>query len=114
MAGAAFLSTAQAPALLGARGVAASPSVSSPARRHLHIQVYCKGNVEGIEAADHEEGLRFRRRDFISGCVGTAIGLEFIEGSTKFTGVATAADLIERRQRSEFQCRSPNIVYFFL
>jgi hypothetical protein len=35
-----------------------------------------------------------------------------IEGSSKLTGVATAADLIERRQRSEFQCRSPNIVLF--
>lgn len=35
-----------------------------------------------------------------------------IEGSTKFTGVATAADLIERRQRSEFQCKSTNIVLF--
>jgi L-ascorbate peroxidase len=33
-----------------------------------------------------------------------------IDGSTRFSGVATAADLIERRQRSEFQCRSPHIV----
>ncbi|XP_039819557.1 thylakoid lumenal 29 kDa protein, chloroplastic-like [Panicum virgatum] len=111
MAGATFLPTVQAPALLGARGVAASPSVSSPARRHPHIQVCCKGNVEGIEAAGHEERLRFRRRDFIGGCVGTAIGLELIEGSTKFTGVATAADLIERRQRSEFQSSIKDTLY---
>lgn len=33
-----------------------------------------------------------------------------IDGSTSFSGVATAADLIERRQRSEFQCRSTRIV----
>jgi len=33
-----------------------------------------------------------------------------IDGSTRFSGVATAADLIERRQRSEFQCRSSHIV----
>lgn len=47
--------------------------------------------------------MRFRRRDLIGGCLTTAIGLELVEGSTGFTGVATAADLIERRQRSEFQ-----------
>nr|CAB3485659.1 unnamed protein product [Digitaria exilis] len=106
-----FLSTVQAPGLLGARGVAASSPVSSPARRHAHIQVCCKGNVEGLEAAGHEEHLRLRRRDFIGGCVGTAIGLEMIEGSTKFTGVATAADLIERRQRSEFQSSIKDTLY---
>ncbi|CAL5015067.1 unnamed protein product [Urochloa decumbens] len=111
MAGATFLSTVQAPALLGARGVAASSSASSPARRHAHIQVCSKGNAEGFEAAGHEERLRFRRRDFFGGCVGTAIGLEMIEGSTKFTGVANAADLIERRQRSEFQSSIKDTLY---
>ncbi|KAM3389408.1 hypothetical protein ACQJBY_011500 [Aegilops geniculata] len=98
MAGATFLS---APALrLGL------PSVSSPARRHAHIQVCCqaKSGGSGAEAAAAcEEALRFRRRDLIGGCFGAAVGLEIVEGSTRFTGVAAAADLIERRQRSEFQ-----------
>ncbi|KAG8043367.1 hypothetical protein GUJ93_ZPchr0458g22791 [Zizania palustris] len=100
MAGASFVSTVRPPALLGPRGPA-SPSApigaSSPARRHaLMIQVCCR-------AAAQEENPRFRRRDLIGGCLTTAVGLEILEGSTKFTGVATAADLIERRQRSEFQ-----------
>ncbi|XP_062184539.1 thylakoid lumenal 29 kDa protein, chloroplastic isoform X3 [Phragmites australis] len=111
MAGATFLSTVQAPALLGPRGVAASSSVSSPARRHAHMQVFCKGNVEGFEAAAAEERLQFRRRDLIGACAGTAVGLEMIDGSTRFTGVATAADLIERRQRSEFQSSIKNTLY---
>jgi hypothetical protein len=40
------------------------------------------------------------------------VNQELIDRSTRFTGVATAADLIERRQRSEFQCRSPHTVLF--
>ncbi|XP_015692138.1 thylakoid lumenal 29 kDa protein, chloroplastic [Oryza brachyantha] len=99
MAGANFLSTVRhppAPLLASARGSASASAVSSPARRHAHNQVCC-------HAAAQDEPLQFRRRDLIGGCLTTAIGLEIIEGSTGFTGVATAADLIERRQRSEFQ-----------
>uniref|UniRef100_A0A0A9DLU1 Plant heme peroxidase family profile domain-containing protein n=1 Tax=Arundo donax TaxID=35708 RepID=A0A0A9DLU1_ARUDO len=114
MAGATFLSTVQPPALLGARGVAASSSTSSPARRNAHIQVFCKGNVDVFEGAAHEERLRFRRRDLIGGCVGTAIGLEMIDVSTRFTGMATAADLIERRQRSEFQSSIKDTLYTYI
>ena len=99
MAGASFLSTvrqppAPPPPLLAPRGSASS--VSSPARRHAHILVCCHATAQ-------EEPVRFRRRDLIGGRLTTAIGLELVEGSTGFTGVATAADLIERRQRSEFQ-----------
>lgn len=107
MAGASFLSTVQTPAPLGARGVAASPCASTPTRRHAHIRVCCRGDAEGSEA----ERLRFRRRDFIGSCVGSAIGLEIIDGSTRFSGVATAADLIERRQRSEFQSSIKDTLY---
>ncbi|KQJ84404.1 thylakoid lumenal 29 kDa protein, chloroplastic isoform X3 [Brachypodium distachyon] len=102
MAGATFLS---APALLGPRagGLPSVSVTSSPARRqHAYIQVCCHAKAGGSEAAAaaREEPPRFRRRDLIGGCMGTAVGLEIIDGST---GVATAADLIERRQRSEFQ-----------
>uniref|UniRef100_A0A0E0KUR9 Plant heme peroxidase family profile domain-containing protein n=1 Tax=Oryza punctata TaxID=4537 RepID=A0A0E0KUR9_ORYPU len=99
MAGASFLSTVQQPPallLLAPRGSASASAVSSPARRHAHIQVCCHATAQ-------EEPVRFRRRDLIGGCLTTAIGLEIVEGSTGFTRVATAADLIERRQRSEFQ-----------
>ncbi|WVZ86979.1 hypothetical protein U9M48_033687 [Paspalum notatum var. saurae] len=99
MAGASFLSTVQPPARVAA--------ISTPTRRHAHIRVCCRGDAEGSEA----ERLRFRRRDFIGSCVGTAIGLEMIEGSTRFSGVATAADLIERRQRSEFQSSIKDTLY---
>lgn len=93
MAGATFLS---APALLGLPS-----SSSSPARgRHAQIQVCCRVTPEGSEAG---QPLRFHRRDLIGGCFGAAVGLEIIESSTRFTGEAAAADLIERRQRSEFQ-----------
>ncbi|VAH51420.1 unnamed protein product [Triticum turgidum subsp. durum] len=95
MAGATFLS---APTLLGPRGL---PSVSPPARRHAHIQVCCQAKAGGSEAC--EEALRLRRRDLIGGCFGATVGLEIAEASTRSTGVAAAADLIERRQRSEFQ-----------
>ncbi|ONM14285.1 Thylakoid lumenal 29 kDa protein chloroplastic [Zea mays] len=107
MAGANFLSTAA----LVARGVAACSSISTPTRRHPQIRVCCRADVEAMEAYAHEERLRFRRRDFIGTCVGTAIGLEMIDGSTSFSGVATAADLIERRQRSEFQSKIKDTLY---
>lgn len=107
MAGANFLSTAA----LVARGVAACSSISTPTRRHPHIRVCCRVDAEALEAYAHEERLRFRRRDFIGTCVGTAIGLEMIDGSTSFSGVATAADLIERRQRSEFQSKIKDNLY---
>uniref|UniRef100_A0A0D9W903 Plant heme peroxidase family profile domain-containing protein n=1 Tax=Leersia perrieri TaxID=77586 RepID=A0A0D9W903_9ORYZ len=97
MAGANFLATVQQPParlLAAPRGTAST--VSSPARRHAHIQVCCHATAK-------EEALQFRRRDLIGGCLTTAVGLEIVEASTGFTGVATAADLIERRQRYDFQ-----------
>lgn len=107
MAGANFLSTAA----LVARGVAACSSISTPTRRHPHIRVCCRVDAEALEAYAHEERLRFRRRDFIGTCIGTAVALEMIDGSTSFSGVATAADLIERRQRSEFQSKIKDTLY---
>ncbi|OAY23261.1 thylakoid lumenal 29 kDa protein, chloroplastic isoform X1 [Manihot esculenta] len=44
----------------------------------------------------------FRRRDVLK-CFGAAISLELITSSGSFTEMANAADLIQRRQRSEFQ-----------
>ncbi|CAD6262434.1 unnamed protein product [Miscanthus lutarioriparius] len=84
---------------------------ASESSRSTPIQVCCRAHGEGSEAAAHEERLRLRRRDFIGTCVGTAIGLELIDGSTRFFGVATAADLIERRQRSEFQSKIKDTLY---
>ncbi|GJN01849.1 hypothetical protein PR202_ga19150 [Eleusine coracana subsp. coracana] len=109
MAGANFLSTVQPPALLGVR-VASLPPLPSR-RRHagslitksaarvtsrLLLTKSVPNSVEGI---------------FIGGCVGTAVALELIDSSTGFTRVAAAADLIERRQRSEFQSNIKETLY---
>ncbi|KAM7253122.1 hypothetical protein ACFE04_025740 [Oxalis oulophora] len=44
----------------------------------------------------------FPRRDFLK-CTSAAIGMELISSSGPFVETASAADLIQRRQRSEFQ-----------
>ncbi|KAM7274397.1 hypothetical protein ACFE04_029061 [Oxalis oulophora] len=44
----------------------------------------------------------FPRRDFLK-CTGASIGMEFISSSGPFVETASAADLIQRRQLSEFQ-----------
>ncbi|XP_055834464.1 thylakoid lumenal 29 kDa protein, chloroplastic [Solanum dulcamara] len=47
---------------------------------------------------------RFRRRDILQS-VGAAVGMDLIARSSAFIEVANAADLIQRRQRSEFQSK---------
>ncbi|KAK7301170.1 hypothetical protein RJT34_12031 [Clitoria ternatea] len=49
-----------------------------------------------------EDQFHWRRRDILK-CIGTTVGLELIGSSITHVGIANAADLIERRQRSEFQ-----------
>ncbi|KDP41418.1 hypothetical protein JCGZ_15825 [Jatropha curcas] len=44
----------------------------------------------------------FRRRDVLK-CFGATVGMELIASSGSFVQMASAADLIQRRQRSEFQ-----------
>ncbi|KAK9270603.1 hypothetical protein L1049_026185 [Liquidambar formosana] len=53
-----------------------------------------------IESNVSDEG-RFRRRDVLK-CLGATIGMEIIASSGSFVEIASAADLIQRRQRSEF------------
>lgn len=50
----------------------------------LQIRVCCRADVEAMEAYAHEERLRFRRRDFIGTCVGTAIGLVRVSATILF------------------------------
>jgi hypothetical protein len=47
----------------------------------LQIRVCCR--ADALEAYAHEERLRFRRRDFIGTCVGTAVALVRV-GATIF------------------------------
>lgn len=51
--------------------------------------------------ANVAEEIRLFRRDVLN-CVGVAIGVELIGSSGSLVGTARAADLIQRRQRSDF------------
>ncbi|KAI8002134.1 hypothetical protein LOK49_LG08G01015 [Camellia lanceoleosa] len=52
--------------------------------------------------ADNGSGDQFGRRDILK-CFGATLGMELIASSGSFVEEANAADLIQRRQRSEFQ-----------
>lgn len=51
--------------------------------------------------ASPDEGSQFGRRDVLK-CVGATIGMQIVANTGSFVDVASAADLIQRRQRSEF------------
>ncbi|CAN0877313.1 Thylakoid lumenal 29 kDa protein, chloroplastic [Linum grandiflorum] len=53
-------------------------------------------------AASDGDGGGIRRRDVLT-CFGATIGLELVGSSGSFLETASAADLIQRRQRSDFQ-----------
>lgn len=92
MVGVSFLSTV--PSLL------ASPSIATTTRYSpLSGTIRCSSQSE---ANSDVNGDRFRRRDFLN-CLALSAGLEVIASSGTFSDDAYAADLIQRRQRSEFQ-----------
>ncbi|XP_072987006.1 thylakoid lumenal 29 kDa protein, chloroplastic isoform X1 [Typha latifolia] len=95
MAGVSFFSTL--PSL-----VSRSPQhlLSLPASRRAHVEICCHLVEEKASVADGQ--WQIKRRDVLS-CFGTVVGMEIITSSGKLTGAADAADLIQRRQRSEFQ-----------
>ncbi|KAL8058528.1 hypothetical protein ABFX02_03G024800 [Erythranthe guttata] len=65
--------------------------------RHNSSTVNCKIGAD----SDHENGFS-RRHILQSFGIGATIGIDLIARSTSFVEVANAADLIERKQRSEF------------
>ncbi|KAJ8627712.1 hypothetical protein MRB53_021019 [Persea americana] len=58
--------------------------------------IFCRKTTDSIQDED-----TFSRRDVVK-CFGTFIGMEMIASSGSFTEKSYAADLIQRRQRSEF------------
>ncbi|XP_009623911.1 thylakoid lumenal 29 kDa protein, chloroplastic isoform X2 [Nicotiana tabacum] len=58
----------------------------------------------------NNEDRCFRRRDVLHS-FGAAVGMDLIARSSSFVEVANAADLIQRRQRSEFQSKIKGILY---
>ncbi|OMP01268.1 Heme peroxidase, plant/fungal/bacterial [Corchorus olitorius] len=55
-----------------------------------------------IENGDVSGEFGFHRRDVLK-CIGATVGMELLASSGPWVEMATAADLIQRRQRSEFQ-----------
>ncbi|KAK4428616.1 Thylakoid lumenal protein, chloroplastic [Sesamum alatum] len=76
-----------------------SPSGAAPkCFSHHSSTINCKIEAE----LDHED--RLSRRHVLH-CFGATIGMDLIARSSSLSEVASAADLIQRRQRSEFQSK---------
>ncbi|KAK1274252.1 hypothetical protein QJS04_geneDACA012237 [Acorus gramineus] len=86
---------------------ATSPLLPSPSHSHLPFSITPKntnGNIRCHKAAEEftaPDGFRSDRRDFIRLC-GTIVGTEVVANLGPLTGMASAADLIQRGQRSQF------------
>ncbi|KAL2893716.1 Thylakoid lumenal 29 kDa protein chloroplastic [Bienertia sinuspersici] len=74
---------------------ALSPSSSPSSTTRYSVTIRCSSDKLVIDED------RFRRRDFLN-CITLSAGMEVIATSGAFSGDAYAADLIQRRQRSEF------------
>lgn len=62
------------------------------------VTIRCYKMETGVTAEDED---RFRRREILK-CFGVTIGMELMASSGSFVEKASAADLIQLRQRSEF------------
>ncbi|KAM1427550.1 hypothetical protein FF1_019710 [Malus domestica] len=71
-------------------------TLNAPKYPILSVKIHCN-KIEADAATEN----RFHRRDILK-CVGATIGVEMLRSSGTFVQVAEAADLIQRRQRSEF------------
>ncbi|XP_020584145.1 thylakoid lumenal 29 kDa protein, chloroplastic [Phalaenopsis equestris] len=82
------------------------PVVTAPSRSCFSFaksgRIKCHYTMEELEVTDRVQGKQLNRRDILS-CFTTVVGLEMVAGSGSLTQTAIAADLIQRRQRSEFQ-----------
>ncbi|XP_065047302.1 thylakoid lumenal 29 kDa protein, chloroplastic-like [Musa acuminata AAA Group] len=97
MAGVSFLSTLTS---LRLRPHSPRPSLAFAAPEISSGVVCCYRRAE--DAGEADERCVYHRRDVLR-CVGAVVGMELISSSGSLTGVSNAADLIQRRQRSEFQ-----------
>ncbi|XP_020083942.1 thylakoid lumenal 29 kDa protein, chloroplastic [Ananas comosus] len=71
----------------------------------VEICCFCKGEDSGVA----DGGWPFNRRDILK-CFGSVVGMEMVMSSGKFIEAANAADLIQRRQRAEFQSNIKDIL----
>lgn len=84
------------------------PSLSSVAHQLPNGSICCHNKIEesGVSCAQSQ----FNRRVILTSFT-TAVGTGFITKLGPSIGIATAADLIERRQRSEFQSNVKQTLY---
>lgn len=64
--------------------------------------IRCHYKLEESKVTERVQEKRLNRRDILR-CFTTVVGLEIVAGSGSLIQTAIAADLIQRRQRSEFQ-----------
>ncbi|KAL3034451.1 hypothetical protein AAZX31_02G195300 [Glycine max] len=92
--GVSFLSTC--PSLLPLVAYDTPPSARYQPRS---VSICCNKTISDVSDG---EPFHWRRRDVLK-CAGATVGLELIGSSGSLVEMANAADLIQRRQRSEFQ-----------
>ncbi|KAB2023726.1 hypothetical protein ES319_D06G038300v1 [Gossypium barbadense] len=96
-----FLSTT--PSLVSLVPVS-DPSLNSPsiaATRYLTRPVAIRCSNNNTQSVDVCGEYGFHRRDVLK-CIGASVGMELLASSGSWVEMASAADLIQRRQRSEF------------
>uniref|UniRef100_A0A5B7CBI4 Thylakoid lumenal 29 kDa protein, chloroplastic n=1 Tax=Davidia involucrata TaxID=16924 RepID=A0A5B7CBI4_DAVIN len=98
-----FISTV--PSLLPLAPLPSPTTTIATSRYPLHARTVC-AKIE----ADVTNEDRVGRRDILK-CFGATMGMEIIASSGPFVEVANAADLIQRRQRSEFQSSIKGTLY---
>ncbi|KAL2664688.1 hypothetical protein AAZV13_02G176000 [Glycine max] len=94
--GVSFLSTC--PSLLPLVAYDTPPSARYQPRS---VSICCNKTISDVSDG---EPFHWRRRDVLK-CAGATVGLELIGSSGSLVEMANAADLIQRRQRSEFQSK---------
>ncbi|TYI75918.1 hypothetical protein E1A91_D06G040100v1 [Gossypium mustelinum] len=80
------------------------PSLNSPsiaATRYLTRPVAIRCSNNNTQSVDVCGEYGFHRRDVLK-CIGASVGMELLASSGSWVEMASAADLIQRRQRSEF------------
>lgn len=87
------------------------PTRTSNLAKHINGSICCQHKSEVSDNARNANGgWAMSRRDVLN-CVGTATGMEMISSSGPFAKNAIAADLIQRRQRSELLSSIKDTLY---
>ncbi|XP_058747761.1 thylakoid lumenal 29 kDa protein, chloroplastic [Vicia villosa] len=105
--GVSFLSISTLPSLHPLLG-SHYPTTTTTRHQPRSVSICC-AKIK-TDVSDDEQQFHWKRRDILK-CIGVTIGLESITNSGLLVGTANAADLIERRQRSDFQSEIKGTLY---